>query len=469
MIALYCRVSTQEQAAEGYSIDEQLERLKKYCEAMGWKAFKPFVDAGFSGGNTNRPALQDMIAAIQAGKIEKVVVYKLDRLSRSQLDTLYLIERVFLANGVDFISMTENFDTSSPFGKAMMGILAVFAQLEREQIKERMMMGREARAKEGKFHGGIKPPIGYDYTDGKLVVNPAEAMQVREVYNKFVSGEPILQIMREMDEAGLAHHYGKWSTKAIHNALSNPLYIGSVRFNGNEYTGTHEPIIPLELFNAAQDRLAVRSNMFKRHNAVSGKHFLLGGLLWCSRCGARYGAHRIRKGKYDYSYYLCYSRSRQSISMIRAESCDNDIWRMDDLDGLVLAQIESLATDPEALEAASSKPHPDERLSMLEAALADVQRQKGRLLDLYAVKTAFTADELSSRVNPLVERETRLKGEIEALNAARGMDAQKAAELVSTFRDVIARNVFAEKRALMEALIDRIDIDGKEITIHWKF
>lgn len=469
MIALYCRVSTQEQAEEGYSIEEQLERLKQYCGAMGWKAFKPFVDAGYSGGNTDRPALQEMITEVQDGKIEKVVVYKLDRLSRSQLDTLYLIERVFLANRVDFVSMTENFDTSSPFGKAMIGILAVFAQLEREQIKERMMMGREARAKEGKYHGSAQIAIGYNYADGKLEVNQYEATQVREVFRRFVKGESVCQITREMDALGLAHRYGKWSQKTIHNVLSNSIYIGNVRFNGNEYRGEHDSIVPKELYDAAQDRLAVRNGLYKKCAAVSGRRNLLSGLIWCARCGARFGGRHHRKQNYNYSYYMCYSRSKQAASMIRADDCDNDIWRMDDLDGLVLAQIESLATDPDALEAASSKPRQDERLQMLEAALADVQRQKGRLLDLYAVKTAFTADELASRVNPLVERETRIKGEIEAIKADRGMDAQKAAEVVSTFKEVIARNVFSEKRALIEALIDRIDIDRKEVTIHWKF
>ena len=148
-VALLARVSTQEQAINGHSIGEQIERMHKYCDAMGWTVYKEYTDAGYSGANTDRPALQRMIRDIKAGKINKVLVYKLDRLSRSQKDTLYLIEDVFLANNTDFVSMSENFDTSTPFGRAMIGILAVFAQLEREQIKERMQMGKEARAKEG--------------------------------------------------------------------------------------------------------------------------------------------------------------------------------------------------------------------------------------------------------------------------------------------------------------------------------
>ena len=158
--ALYVRVSTQEQATEGYSVQEQTDRLTKYSEAMGWSVFKVYTDPGFSGGRTDRPGLQAMINDIRKGYIDKVLVYKLDRLSRSQKDTLNLIEDEFLAHNVDFISMCENFDTSTPFGRAMVGILAVFAQLEREQIKERMFMGKEARAKEGKYPGAKQPPVG---------------------------------------------------------------------------------------------------------------------------------------------------------------------------------------------------------------------------------------------------------------------------------------------------------------------
>ena len=171
--ALYIRVSTLEQAQEGYSVGEQKERLIAYCKAKDWLIADIYVDGGYTGSNIKRPGIQKLIS--ETDKFDLVLVYKLDRLSRSQRDTLYLIEEVFLPNGVDFISMQESFDTSTPFGKAMIGLLAVFAQLEREQIKERTWMGRVARAKAGLYHGGGKIPIGYDYVDGHLTVNPYEA------------------------------------------------------------------------------------------------------------------------------------------------------------------------------------------------------------------------------------------------------------------------------------------------------
>ena len=205
-VALYPRVSSHEQVA-GYSIGEQIASLTKYCEAMGWEIYKIYTDPGYSGGNTERPGLQEMLKDIKAGKVDKVVVYKLDRLSRSQKDTMMLIEDEFLAYGVDFVSMSENFDTSTPFGRAMIGILAVFAQLERENIKERTMIGKEARAKEGKWGGGSSEPIGYDYNPQteELVINEYEAMQVKEAAALFLGGTPLRTMSRMFAEKGYTY------------------------------------------------------------------------------------------------------------------------------------------------------------------------------------------------------------------------------------------------------------------------
>ena len=191
LVDLYTRVSTDMQAEEGYSLAEQQSRLQLYAESQGWKVHAIHRDGGYSGKDLNRPGIQSVIADAQSHQIQKVVVYKLDRLSRSQKNTLYLIEDVFLENGVDFVSMTESLDTATPLGKAMIGILAVFAQLEREEIAERMMLGRIASAKEGNWRGGSGVPIGYRYIPksatepGRLVVDESEAVQVREVFRCF--------------------------------------------------------------------------------------------------------------------------------------------------------------------------------------------------------------------------------------------------------------------------------------------
>ena len=162
-VAAYIRVSTDKQADKGYSLPEQEERIRAYCKSKGWELSKIYSDAGFTGSNMDRPALQELMREISAYDI--VLVNKLDRLSRSQKDTLHLIQDIFAPAGASFVSMQESFDTTTPIGIAMVGILSAFAQLERSQIKERMKMGKEGRKKKGLWHGGVNIPTGYDYKD----------------------------------------------------------------------------------------------------------------------------------------------------------------------------------------------------------------------------------------------------------------------------------------------------------------
>ena len=178
--ALYVRVSTEFQFEEGYSLEAQEEKLRQWCALKDIHRFRIYRDGGWSGSNLNRPAMQELIADIRARLVVRVVVYKLDRLSRSQKDTLYLLEELFIPGGVEFISINENFDTGSPYGKAMIGILSVFAQLERENIRERTRMGMYERVKSGLWRGGSGTPFGYDYdpAENKLVPNE-HAQEVR--------------------------------------------------------------------------------------------------------------------------------------------------------------------------------------------------------------------------------------------------------------------------------------------------
>ena len=227
--ALYIRVSTLEQAQEGYSVGEQKERLIAYCKAKDWLIADIYVDGGYTGSNLKRPGIQKLMA--ETDKFEMVLVYKLDRLSRSQRDTLYLIEEVFRPNDVDFISMQESFDTSTPFGKAMIGLLAVFAQLEREQIKERTWMGRVARAKTGLYHGGGHIPIGYEYSDGKLVINPYEAEQVKKIYEWYLSGSSLKAITDRLQDEGYTNKYSSYNSwSSVRNILGNETYTGRLHF-----------------------------------------------------------------------------------------------------------------------------------------------------------------------------------------------------------------------------------------------
>ena len=161
--ALYIRVSTDAQFEEGYSVDAQKEKLEQYCKLKDISDYEFYVDGGWSGSNIERPEMKRMITDIKNREISAVIVYKLDRLSRSQKDTVFLLEDIFNPNECNFISLNENFDTTTPYGKAMIGILSVFAQLERENIRERTRMGMYERVKSGLWMGGGRIPFGYDY------------------------------------------------------------------------------------------------------------------------------------------------------------------------------------------------------------------------------------------------------------------------------------------------------------------
>jgi site-specific DNA recombinase len=247
--------------------------------------YKIYTDSVYSGSNMERPGLQDMIRDCEKGKLDMVLVYKLDRLSRSQKDTLFLIEDVFEKNGVGFTSMTENFDTSTPHGKFIIGILSVFAQLEREKIKERTMIGKDSRAKEGKWHGSKWIPIGYDYTDGLLIPNEYEAMQVKEIADLLLKGTPIRTIERIVTEKGYRHKHGEWEAKTIRRVLQNPVNIGMIKNRDKLYQGIHDPILDQKTFDDIQKLMEERR---EQYGTARPHQTLLGGILYCKNCGGRY-------------------------------------------------------------------------------------------------------------------------------------------------------------------------------------
>ena len=469
LVACYTRVSTSEQSEHGYSLDEQRSRLEAYCAAMSWTVYKTYTDGGFSGGNTQRPALQAMIRDIEQHRVARVVVWKLDRLSRSQLDTLFLIEKVFLANGCDFVSMSENFDTSSPFGRAMLGILAVFAQLEREQIKERLYLGRQAQAKDGKFGAG-RIPIGYkEKDDGRLVVDEYESMLIRRIYDEFLAGKAIHRIEKDLNAAGLTHKYGAWNNKTIQNILRRQTYIGMIPFSGNYYPGEHQPIITPEQFAQAQKLLVQRGVEHDVNNRRLGKATsYLGGYLICAHCGAKYcRLTSYKKGRTPISYYSCASRQKRTPSMIRDPNCTNKNYRMAELDELVFSEIKKLATDPAKTAEPVAKNGSEYGGKEIKKEIEKIDVQIERLLALYSLDEV-PLDALQARLSALTKRK-------DALTAATQRDPEKqltreeTARIASSFADLLDTGSFDEIRFAIGQLIDHITIDGESIEIHWNF
>lgn len=455
MIAIYVRVSTAEQKLHGYSIQEQIDRLTNYAKALGYDKPNIYNDAGYSGATLDRPALSLLINDVRAKKVEKVLVYKLDRLSRSQKDTLMLIEDIFLKNGCDFVSISENFDTSTPLGRAMIGILAVFAQLEREQIKERMSMGREARAKQGKYAGSWRLPIGYDYINGELIPNEYEKELIKRIFEEYSSGKSARAIAKDLNKQGLTHKYGDWSADVVRKLIQSKTYIGFVKFGDEWYQGTHEPIIDDDLFlnvqNIRQKRLATEN-----HGSGGRPTSYLGGMVYCKKCGAKYlKYHRstVKNGrKYEYDYYSCFNRSPK----VGAGTCKNDTWKMSELDELIFGEIRKL-------KFTSKRSKTSNKVNLSDRRLNELNKQLERIMTLYTLGE-MPLDIIQKKIHEINAQKAKLE-QVEIVKAS----PDEAKRIVGTFDDILENGSIEDVRTAIKSLIDRIEIDGENVYIYWSF
>ena len=457
--APYVRVSTETQI-ENYSTEQQIERLEAYCKAKGWPIYKIYTDGGYSGGNTNRPALTQLLCDIQGGDIDVVVVYKLDRLSRSQKDTLTLIEDSFIKNGVDFVSVNENFDTSTPFGRAMIGILSVFAQLEKDQITERFTMGRVGRCKAGHFHGGVRPPTGYRYIDGGLVVDEYKASQVREVYELFLRGYSINSIQRQMYEK----YAGGWSTPSLVMAvLKNSTYTGKVKFKGVEYDGIHQPIIDENTYNAVQSLYTSPQRQSKRttqQKTPFRANYLLTSLIFCGGCGARYHA--------SHGCYRCYSRSKTSKKNIIDPNCKNKNWKISELDELIIDEIKSLKMNPAYVDEFLASTEPGKASDEdLQKRIKEIDAQITKVIDLYQVSSIPTS-EISSRIESLQAEKNGLLAMMEPKAKDTHTSRDRILEMLDNLETALIAGPLEEKRLRIREIIESITIVENSIAIKWR-
>lgn len=459
-VAIYIRVSTAKQDLEGFSIPMQKERLIAYCKAKGWVIAGVFVDPGHSGSSLDRPGMTALIEAVEAGKYDIVLVYKLDRLSRSQKDTLFLIEDIFMANKVDFVSMQESFDTSTIFGRAMVGILSVFAQMERETITERTMMGRTGRAEEGLWHGGGTPPLGFNYIDGELVVDPTEAEQIRDIYGMYADGYSVTEITRRME--GRTTKHGDWShTGTVCNVLDNPLYAGYIHFDGVFAKGQHTAIVP----EALNNRVKARRKRLRRAESSGDSAYLLTGLIYCDLCGARYFPNRRPNGTVVYS---CHSRAKKNKSMVKNPCCKAPHIPVADLDAQVEAEVLRLANEPALLDEIVKKRAATTGDSEGRSKSAEVKRldaELSRLMDSLQYDTLASVEEIAERIAKVhAERMELAPNEQEIV--LKQYDVEAAKTLLRDIRFGWAGFDLRSRRAFLFQLIDGIHI-SEGIRIEW--
>ncbi|MED1781319.1 recombinase family protein [Brevibacillus fortis] len=343
--AVYIRVSTEDQAREGFSIPAQREKLLSYVHSQGWEVHALYADEGVSAKDTNRPALGRLLQDIRTGEIDVVLVYRLDRLTRSVLD-LYQLLQEFDRYAVHFKSCTEVYDTTTAIGRLFITLVAALAQWERENLAERVKLGMSQMARERKRPGG-PAPYGYNLVRGTLVVNQTEAAGVRSMFERYDRGESPRQIAEWANHSGLRGKNGaSWSASAVLRLLKNPVYHGALRWNYTDTDqqrndpeewiieeATHPAIIDQPCFARVQERLSARGTT---HPRVLSSRYLFSGLLYCSRCGSSMrGKTTTITGKgekrYTHRYYLCKNKL--------AGTCDAPAIREDRLEKAILHEL----------------------------------------------------------------------------------------------------------------------------------
>lgn len=319
--AIYCRVSTEEQAQEGFSIRAQEQKLKEYANVKDWSIYNIYIDEGISGKNiTERPAVNRMIEDIKAGHIKNVLVFKLDRLTRSVADLVLLID-IFKQNDCAFNSLMESLDTSTASGRMFIKIIGIFAEFERENIAERVRLGCERKAREGYTNSAGCNSYGYDRAKGQKVqtINKKESAIVREIYDMYVNQNLSYSgIAKRLNMRGIpTKKKTTWGSATIKKVLTNCAYIGKVRYcvntpeRGFETDGKHEAIISEELYNEAQKLIARTPYTSVSKKPKECNYYT--GFLYCEKCGAKLTTHntykRINDKNCDTNGYLCGRRT----------------------------------------------------------------------------------------------------------------------------------------------------------------
>ena len=491
--AIYTRKSTEEGLEQEFnSLDAQREAAEAYVlsqRSEGWVALPDrYDDGGFSGGNMERPALQRLLDDIEAGGVDCVAVYKVDRLSRSLLDFARIIE-VFDQHGASCVSVTQQFNTATSMGRLILNVLLSFAQFEREMIAERTRDKMHAARRKGKWIGGF-PPLGYDIdpNGARLVVNPAEAEQVSEVFKLYLDYQSLGQVAQLLNARGWmtkswTTRKGKrrdghpWDKSRLFRLLTSAVYVGKVRFKGEMLDGEHDAIIRERNWQRVQELL--------EHNGRNGgadvrnKHgALLKGLIHCAACDAPMIHAYTCKGNKRYRYYVCSKAQERGW-----KTCPSKSVPAGEIERFVVARIRDIGKDPALVEQTLAA-LAEERAAAAEALSQEASRIKGDLQRLHNEKRSLItaaansevtgnllADklkELQERLGCIERRQTEVNEQLIALERTAISEDDLWAAL-SLFDPVWGHLFPREQCRIMRLLIERVDYDGAAGTLEVTF
>jgi len=490
--AIYTRKSTEEGLDQDFnSLDAQREAAEAFIasqKAEGWEALPDrYDDGGFSGGNMDRPALERLLRAIERGEVDCVVVYKVDRLSRSLLDFAKIME-TFERHGVSFVSVTQQFNTTHSMGRLTLNILLSFAQFEREIIGERIRDKLAAQARKGKWIGGV-PVLGYDVDrtgpSPRLVVNAKEAARVREMFRLYLVSESLLPVVKELARRGWVNkrritRKGKklggrpFDKSSLYVLLTNPVYTGKTRHKGDLYEGEHEAIIDQELFDQVRKRLKLngRAGSTGARNKYGA---LLRGLLRCKCCDSAM-THTFSgngRGRF-YRYYRCTSAIKKGH-----DTCPAATLPAAEIERVVVDEVRALASDADLLAQVVEEADAaiEAELAAIRRDLKDTQRERKRhhheLQQLALVgetssdATARMAD-LHERMSDADRRVPELEARIAALEG-QAISQAEAQEAFADFDGLWESLIPREQARMLNLLLSAVEYDGEAGTVSVTF
>ena len=419
--------------------------MLSYAKSKDYTEFEYYIDGGYSGKDLNRPAIQKLIEDCKNHKIDAVFVFKLDRISRSQRDTLYLIEEVFNKYNVSFISMRENFDTSTPFGKAMIGVLSVFAQLERETILERTRIGLKKRAEAGLWRGGGKIPFPYRYdrNTGTLIPIPEQVELLHKMISLYISGKSFNVIGKivGMDES------------LVETRILSITNTGKVPYRDEVYDGKHEAVVSDELYEEI-----LRVNKVRSREKYE-RHYLLSGKVFCGHCGAKYRYQKWGKRLIMY----CYSQQKSKPRYIKDPDCNNKRWDTFEVEDAVLEELFKMSLDIDLFKKTFNIATVNVKNEYRER-LVEITKQINNLLNNIA--SGIAVEETNKKISELEkEKETIEEKLIES--DKREKDNKVSLNMIKNLKSTWFEMDFDEQRRIIEHLIDKVIVNDNEINIYY--
>ncbi len=489
--AIYTRKSTDENLDLDFnSLDAQREAGEAYIKSQqheGWVCLdEKYDDGGFSGGTIERPALKRLLADIEAGRIDCVAVYKVDRMSRSLLDFARMME-TFDQHQVSFVSITQHFNTATSMGRLILNVLLSFAQFEREIISERTRDKIAAARRKGKWTGG-PPVLGYDRAKdnrgSRLVVNPDEAERVRAIQRMYLEEGSMLPTLRRLKALGWRTKRYQTSTgvwrggvefdkSALLKILTNVVYLGKITYKGEVHEGEHEAIVDEDLFARVQGLLRRNRNSGGKH--TRNKHgALLKGLVRCKACGCAMSHHFATRGNKRYRYYVCIRAQKHGWSECPAPSLPAK-----QLEDFVVDQIKTLGRDPGVLEDSlrATQAHLQDDVddlkrqrSQIEATIKNLGRQVGEIASRAGFDEEATR-QLGRLQDEIRERQQEAAEVNEQITKVqrRMLDPDELAGAVEAFDPLWETMPPSYRAKLIHLLIEQIEYDGESESISLTF